>query len=385
MPQDELDSENQDDGPGALAGNSRLRVGSWPGHEARANAFVANFLDCLASDGCEIVNLSDPATFSGADVDVLILHWLERLFWTSRSDLDLFRRVAGFVKALRTVPERTRIVWLVHNLAPHEQRRLHGWIWRFLVPVVARRTDAVLTLSPGTVPQVREAIPGLVQCPALGCHHPAYRLSPVAAGGEMRRRLGISGDSRVVGYVGNLRPYKGLHSLVHAFSQLPDRNLRLLLAGRASAHDRDVLAALAAGDPRITIEARRLDADEFDACLLACDLVVAPFRDYLHSGSMVHALCAGRPLLTPDTPFSRSLAEEVGAQWVMTHDGALTAAELGRALGRLPDAGAPNLAAFQPDRVGREVGAFLREVCAAPRVTRGGGQTSARLRMAGFQ
>lgn len=383
--QDKLASDEQEVGAGASAFHPRLRVGSWPGSESRSNAFVANFLDSLVAGGCEIVSLPDPAAFAGAEVDVLILHWLERLFWTARSDRDLFRRVAGFLKALRTVPERTRIVWLVHNLAPHDQRRLHGWVWRFLIPVVARRTDAVLTLSSGTVDQVRLAIPGLALCPALGCHHPAYRLSPTASAGGMRRKLGLPEDAKVIGYVGNLRPYKGLDQLIEVFSQLPGRELRLLLAGSAAPHDRDALVALAAGDVRIRIEARRLEAEEFDACLLACDLVAAPFRDYLHSGSMVHALCAGRPLLTPDTPFSRCLAAEVGGDWVMTHDGPLTAARLGEALGRLPKAGAPDLSAFQPERVGCEVAAFLREVSAAPRADRRGGQTSTRLRIAGFQ
>lgn len=386
MPKDASDTDGHDGGNSAAEDClPPLRVGSWPGYESRYNAFVTNFLDGLKANGCEIVSLPDPAAFAGAEVDVLILHWLERLFWTARGDLDLLRRVAGFLRALRDVPDRTRIVWLVHNLAPHDARPLRLWIWRQLLPIVARRTDAVLTLSPGTVDPVRQAIPDLARCPALGCWHPAYGLSAAAKPGAYRRSLEIPEDARVVGYAGNLRPYKGLDQLIEAFSQLPDRDVRLLLAGSAAPHERDVLKALAAGDTRIRIEARRLDAEEFDACLLACDLIAAPFRDYLHSGSMVHALSAGRPLLTPDTSFSRSLAEQAGADWVNIYGGPLTAATLGAALAQVPKSGVPDLTAFQPDRIGLEVGAFLREVCAPPRAQRSGGQTSLWFRMAGFQ
>ncbi len=365
-----------EDGVGARGASglraARLRVGSWPGRESRYNAFIVNFLDGLQAAGLEVVSLPDPAAFAEADVDILILHWLERLFWTAHSDLDLFHRVARFLRALRGLPEQTRIVWLVHNLAPHERRPLHQWMWRRLLPVVARRTDAVLTLSPGTVDQVRGAIPELSGCPALGCRHPAYKVSSDAPAGEIRRSLGVPEGVRVIGYVGNLRPYKGLDGIVQVFSQLQDPDLRLLLAGDAAAGDSEALRAMAAGDSRIMIEARRLDTAEYDARLKASDLIVAPFRNYLHSGSMIHALCAGRPLLTPDTPFARDLAGAVGQGWVTTYDSPLTVETLRTTLDQVPQGGAPDLAAFQPDCVGREVAAFLREVSASPRRARGG-------------
>lgn len=386
MAQLRADGEEEVGGYGAAGMRAaRLRVGSWPGRESRYNAFIVNFLDGLQADGLEVVSLPDPAAFAEAEVDILILHWLERLFWTARSDLDLFRRVARFVRALQSVPEQTRIVWLVHNLAPHERRPLHQWMWRRLLPVVTRRADAVLTLSPGTVEQVRRAIPGLSGCPALGCWHPAYKVSSEVSSDEIRRRLGVPEGDRVIGYVGNLRPYKGLDGIIEVFSQLRDPDLHLLLAGDAAAGDREALQAMAAADSRIMIEVRRLDTAEYDAHLKASDLIVAPFRNYLHSGSMIHALSAGRPLLTPDTPFARDLAGAVGYGWVTTYDGPLTVETLRVALDRVPQGGAPDLTVFQPDCVGREVAAFLREVSAAPRQARVRPQSSAWSRMAGFQ
>jgi hypothetical protein len=57
--------------------------------------------------------------------------------------------------------------------------------------------------------------------------------------------------------------------------------------------------------------------------------VVAPLRRYLHSGSIVHALSAQRPVLTPETPFATGLAAELGRpDWLQTYRGPLTPATL---------------------------------------------------------
>ena len=58
--------------------------------------------------------------------------------------------------------------------------------------------------------------------------------------------------------------------------------------------------------------------------------MVAPFRRYLHSGSIVHALSAGRPVLTPATPFATSLAAELGRpDWLQTYAGPADAGDAG--------------------------------------------------------
>src|SRR5690606_4502061 len=98
------------------------------------------------------------------------------------------------------------------------------------------------------------------------------------------------------------------------------------------------------------------DAD-FRAALGACDVVAAPLRTYLHSGSIVHALSAGRPVLTPATPFSESYRGLLGADWVRTYDTALTPDLLVRQAP--PPASPPDLSALSAQAVGAMAAAFF--------------------------
>ena len=176
------------------------------------------------------------------------------------------------------------------------------------------------------------AYPALAGKPVEHVWHPAYpgeALSPEARA-DARAGLGWGGAERVYGYCGQLRPYKGVEDLIAAFRQLPDPAARLLVAGRPrDAAFAGALRALAGGDARIRLVLEDLTPDRFRACLGACDIVAAPFRRYLHSGSIVHALSAQRPVLTPATPFATSLAAELGRpDWLQTYQGPLTPATL---------------------------------------------------------
>lgn len=369
----------------------RLKVGSWPGYESRHNSFVSTFLDGLEAAGCEIISLPDAKAIRYAKVDVLLLHWVDQLFWSAKSDFHILRRTLAFIRALRSRPADTRVVWLVHNLAPHDIAPRRLWMWRRIIPIVARETDAILTLSPSTVNSVRAAIPSLAKLPSLGTMHPCYLPGRAKASDVTRALLGIAANAFVVGYVGSLRPYKGLDQLAAAFSLLPGSHLRLLLAGGAKHTAHVGLNELVSADQRILLEARNLSDAEFEDRLAVCDLFVAPFREYLHSGSLVHALSAGCAVLTPETPFALDLQRLVGGGWVKTYRGELTSGLVEDALRRRPVQGSPDMCAFAPERIGAEVAGFLRGIHAAPPAARRRAalarrtQSSAWSRMAGFQ
>jgi glycosyltransferase involved in cell wall biosynthesis len=148
--------------------------------------------------------------------------------------------------------------------------------------------------------------------------------------GARLERCGI-----VYGYCGQIRPSKGVEDLIVAFRALPDPSARLLVAGLPVYQQEmvEILTQLAGDDPRICLRLRDLTVEDFRASIGVCDLVVAPFRSYLHSGSLVHALSCHRPVLTPATPFATSLATHLASPgWVQTYEGALTPAVLAAAV-----------------------------------------------------
>jgi glycosyltransferase involved in cell wall biosynthesis len=275
--------------------------------------------------------------------------------------------MARLLARLAARPRRTRLVWMVHDLAPHDGKWFKRLAWPPYAARMARLADGALTLASGTRAPVLAAYPALAGKPVEHVWHPAYpgeALSP-GARAAARAGLGWDGAERVYGYCGQLRPYKGVEDLLGAFRELADPAARLLVAGRPrDAAFAGALHGLAGGDARIRLILEDLTPERFRACLGACDIVAAPFRRYLHSGSIVHALSAQRPVLTPATPFATSLAAELGRpDWLQTYQGPLTPATLAGA--EVP--GTPlDLGPLAPERAARRLKGFLEGLVGHP-------------------
>lgn len=343
----------------------RLRVASWPGHGATHNPFIHVFLKGLEDAGCDVVSLETVEACAGQAPDILLLHWAERIFGESRSRWQALTKIRSLLKSLAARPAETRVVWLVHNIAPHDARPLQRLVWPHYVRALARQVDGFMTLSPGTVDQVRAALSALAAKPAVGLWHPAYPDAdlPPDERAAARAAFGWTDAQHVLGYCGQIRPYKGVEELLVRFRKTTRSDLRLLLAGRpGTAGFTDWLRNVAASDPRIVLRLEDLPPAGFRAALGSCNTVVAPFRDYLHSGSIVHALSAARPVLTPATPFARSLQGLLGTDWVRTYAGPLTPAVL-EAQAELPAGpGGPDLSDLEAAKVGREAARFFRDL-----------------------
>lgn len=326
---------------------------------AAHNPFLPAFLGALEAAGCQVISIDRAEDLAHVDADIVLLHWAERAFGEARSRMGVARKIRALLAGARDAQRRgARVVWLVHNIAPHDARPLQRLIWPYLTRALARRADGFITLSPGTVDSVRRALPDLAAKPGVGLWHPAYTdaETPPDLRDAARAALGF-GQARVLGYCGQIRPYKGVEELITTFRAAPAPDLRLWLAGRpGSAAFAAHLRHLASGDTRIRLDLRDLGADEFRTALGVCDVTVAPLRDYLHSGSIIHALSAGRAVLTPDTPFSRALKAELGGAWLQLYTGALTPELLDAAT---PAPGRPDLAPFAADTVGRAASAFF--------------------------
>lgn len=295
-----------------------MQIGSWPGYASSHNPFMKIFLDGLAVKGADIVSLESVDDLCNTEVNVVLLHWAETILWQSRSRKDRWRNMKKIIQFLsKPKSKRPKLIWVAHNLKPHKMGRLQKWIWWPLYMFFfVRAVDGVLTLSPGTKDVVRQTFPAFRNKPMSFFWHPPYP-KPKISRQAARDKLGLPEDVRVLGYCGQIRKYKNLMEAISAFSATQDPDLRFLLAGKPT--DRDLVAELehySERDPRIVLKMEDLSKTDFETALAACDTAVLPFSDYLHSGSMVHALSAGSHVLTRDTPFSRSLAEAVPASQI---------------------------------------------------------------------
>jgi len=117
---------------------------------------------------------------------------------------------------------------------------------------------------------------------------------------EARRQLSIPKDRLVIGFVGNLRRYKGVDRLMRILRSIPDPEVVLLIAG--SSFDNgysERLSSLAEQDGRIVFHARFLPDDDMQVYFNAADVMAFPYHTVLTSGAVLLAMSFGRACLAP--------------------------------------------------------------------------------------
>jgi hypothetical protein len=82
----------------------------------------------------------------------------------------------------------------------------------------------------------------------------------------------------------------------------------------------------------VSLDLRFIDDGELAREVGRAQLVVLPYAEMHNSGAALLALSLRRPVLVPDNEVNRALAHEVGARWVQTYAGELTAARLRQAI-----------------------------------------------------
>ena len=345
------------------ASPARIRVGSWPGPTYNDNAFIPIFCDALRSAGVEVIDVERPeATPDG--IDVFQIHWPEQVYWRGTGEGRSEVAAVQTVFALRRLRRRgVKIVWMVHNLKPHDAGRRKLLVWKLYSHAIARLVDGFIALSPGTLPLIASAFPFRKRIRSVAVRHPAYPATDVEEKHRARINWGVRASPLVLAFVGSVRRYKGLEALITAVRALPAQ-CSVVAGGRCDDSGlRKELNELAAGVLNVDLRPHRLAEAEFEGLVSSADYVVLPFHDMLHSGSVIHALSLGRPVLTIRSPYTEDLQSAVGSEWVQLFDGGLTPATLSS----LPPApsGIPDLSALSPTLIGREVADFYRELRAA--------------------
>jgi glycosyltransferase involved in cell wall biosynthesis len=228
---------------------------------------------------------------------VIHIHWTYEL---SRSSRALPGRLARwwfgvFLSAAHA--SGLRVVWTAHNVLPHEPVFDDDVAARKLL---ASHADAVIALSPRGAQEVTDLF-GATMVKVIA--HGPLALPPSSSGRDSAR-LALNVDGRpCFSFFGNIRPYKGLETLIGAAEILgPDVAVRI--TGHAeSAYvaklSRIVDAAKSAGAD-IQFEPRwRSDAELADL-LAASDICVFPFIRVDSSSSILLALATGVPVIVSD-------------------------------------------------------------------------------------
>lgn len=327
------------------------------------NPFLQMFSDKLQAAGAIVDDFNFRRGFLGR-YDVLHLHWpdshlLTRSWWRA---LGKHARLAALLLVLRA--RGTRIVWMMHNLTPHEKN--HWLSSRLFALWFPRLCTRVIALSGNGLATAHSLYPALQDKPAAivphGHYHETYPM-PLPRN-ACRTRLGLTADCLALLFFGNIRRYKNVPSLIEAFRRIPDTNLRLVIAGSPALGVRaDELAASSANDARVQLHLKFIPDDEVPLFLGAADLVVLPFDSILNSGSVLLALSLNRPVLAPRLGALPEIENKVGSHWLRLYDGELTPQVLMHACARESLPGeweSPDLSAFDWQAIAAHTLAFYQ-------------------------
>lgn len=230
---------------------------------------------------------------------VIHLDWLDSYLVRSSGWLTRIQQFAFAVDTwLASRWPGVTLAWTLHNIAPHDRAvppreracrrafaRACAWIRVFSASSIDRASRSLDVDPSRFVVQAEGSYTG---------YYPEH-----ADPTEPSERLEPREDAPpVIGYVGAVRPYKGLEQLLDAAEALP--RARFLIAGRpADAEYAQRVSARVSGLPNVTCRLGFVDDADISALMRAIDIVCLPFARVENSGSAILAMGFAKPVVAP--------------------------------------------------------------------------------------
>jgi beta-1,4-mannosyltransferase len=193
---------------------------------------------------------------------------------------------------------RNNVIWTVHELEFYETRYplLDRFMVRFLM-VICRQ---LIVHSDYSAKLVRERY--CFKREIVTLRHPSFiecypnDIAPVDA----RARLGLATTTTAYLFLGHIKPYKGVESLIETFKRIDARDTALMIVGQPfDAETAARIRSMAADDPRIRLVLTYVPDEDLQIYMQASDVVVFPFRQMHTSGSVLLAMSFGKPVVAP--------------------------------------------------------------------------------------
>lgn len=248
--------------------------------------------------------------------DVFHIHWTGPVLSPGSSHDEAIVALDRFADVLAQLQAaHVKIIWTVHNALAHNAP--YPDLEVKLARLLADRADLILQLNTNTRDAVSESY-DLPHAKIATLRHASYAgiYAEPPTQSDARAILNIPQTAPVVGFVGQIRGYKGIPTLLQAIEQASKRveNLTLVLAGKTPPEEVAVIdRALPSGVPVIRKYTFISDA-EIASWFAACDVMVFPYERVLNSGSVLLSATFGRPCILPAEP--HLVAEYGGEPWV---------------------------------------------------------------------
>ncbi len=203
----------------------------------------------------------------------------------------------GLARGIRRMAPRPQLLFICHNVRPHEQGRFSQRLLPYVLKMVLGQGDGFVVHSQADrailrayLPQARVVVSPLPTYAELG-NGPAAEL-PVE----------LPTDRPLLLFCGLVRPYKGLDVLLDALA-LVKQPVHLLVAGEfwqgSRASYQEQIHRLGLTDC-VTIIDEYLPDELLAACIDRANVVVLPYRSATQSAVVQTAFGRGKPVITTD-------------------------------------------------------------------------------------
>jgi hypothetical protein len=206
---------------------------------------------------------------------------------------------------------RKKIVWTVHDVVPMKDR--HVRLLRLHLSCVRALVDAYVFMTPSSEAEFVRLFPRARKETAWHVPHGPYPVSPIPPGrrAKLRERLSGGANCLLIGFVGDIRPYKNPGVLAYLPCQDSlGRQIKIVVAGAiASTYDSGKIdISLNRIPPERLVRIRERLSDQ---CLIdivgAVDLVFLPYLRGSNSRFSMLVLSCGQRLLCSELPMFRDL------------------------------------------------------------------------------
>jgi beta-1,4-mannosyltransferase len=259
------------------------------------NQFINLLVENLDSE-IEIINFNWFFAIFGS-YKILHVHWQERLYKAKNPIKSWIKRFLFLILFLMLKIRKSKVIWTVHNLVPHESlSRLEKKFERKFKNVVHIRV--YLQPNEGST-ESHYFIP-----------HGLYNLQELS-------KYDFKKNPNVIQVVcaGFLRPSKNLERLIQFFPE--NRSISLLIAGEPISDAYGIqIEKLANSKSNIEIRLGRLSQVELYEIYRTADYGIVPYIDTYNSGAAIYALSVPIPLLATESETMLLLQKEVGPSWM---------------------------------------------------------------------
>jgi glycosyltransferase involved in cell wall biosynthesis len=250
----------------------------------------------LRADAIPLIDPINPLTWLRAarrirdsQADLSIMQWWVP-YWA-----PAFATIAFLARRL----SRTRILFICHNVAPHERRVVD----RVLAKLTLSQGHSFIVHSQGDEARLRNLLP---QAHIVRTVHPIYdffRQDGLPDQKSAARKALNLPDRKVLLFFGFVRPYKGLEYLLQAMPKvLTEIDAHLLVVGEFWAPQSRYTSYIddLGLSEHVTIVNRYVPNEEVHTFFSAADVVVLPYIEATQSGVAQIAFGFERPVITTD-------------------------------------------------------------------------------------